>query len=172
MSRNVEIKARVTDLAALTGRVQTIANDGPMVIDQEDTFFLSATGRLKLRKFSDSKGELIYYERPDHHEPAECRYLRVETSTPEAVHDILSRALGVRGVVRKRRTLYLSGQTRIHLDDVEQLGHYVELEVVLSGGQEAEYGAAVARDLMRKLRIAGADLVEEAYIDLLERSAG
>jgi predicted adenylyl cyclase CyaB len=170
MTRNVEIKARVVNLAALTARVEAIADDGPIVIEQEDTFFPSATGRLKLRKFSAAKGELIYYERPGRREPTECRYTRVETPAPDAVHDVLSRLLGVRGVVRKRRTLYLRGNTRIHLDDVEDLGHYVELEVVLSRGQTADEGTSVARDLMRRLGIAETDLVEESYIDLLERS--
>ena len=168
MSRNVEIKARITDLAALTRRVEAIADRGPMIIDQEDIFFHVAKGRLKLRRFSDSKGELIHYERPDHRQPRECRYTRVETPASEELRRILARALGVRGVVRKRRTLYLIGQTRIHLDDVEGLGQYVELEVVLSDEQDADYGATVARDLMRRLEIADADLVNRAYIDLLD----
>ncbi len=171
MSRNVEIKARVTDLAALTRRVEAIADEGPTIIDQEDTFFHSATGRLKLRKFSDSKGELIYYERPDHPEPKECCYLRTEISAPEMLRSILSRSLGVRGVVRKRRTLYLADQTRIHLDDVAGLGHYVELEVVLSDDEAAEDGARLARALMRKLQIVETDLVDQAYIDLLGSAA-
>jgi predicted adenylyl cyclase CyaB len=170
MSRNIEIKARITDLAGLTRRVEAIADEGPTIIDQEDTFFHSANGRFKLRRFSAANGELIHYERPDHFEPTECRYTRVETSTPEELRTILARALGVRGVVRKRRTLYLSGQTRIHLDDVEGLGQYLELEIVLSDDQDVEYGARVARDLMRKLGIAETDLVDRAYIDLLGSS--
>jgi predicted adenylyl cyclase CyaB len=169
MSRNVEIKARVSDLATLTRRVEAIANEGPMFIDQEDTFFPIATGRLKLRKFSDSSGELIFYERPDGREPRECRYLRLETSTPDQLAGILARALGIRGVVRKRRTLYLAGQTRIHLDDVEGLGHYVELEVVLTSEQSSHEGEVATRELMRNLGIDEKDLVDQAYIDLKDR---
>jgi predicted adenylyl cyclase CyaB len=171
MSRNVEIKARVADLAALTRRVEAIADQGPTIIDQEDTFFNSPSDRLKLRTFSDSKGELIFYERPNLHEPRECRYTRIDISAPDALRRILSRSLGVRGVVRKRRRLYLTGRTRIHLDDVEHLGHYVELEVVLTDEQDEEYGANVARDLMRRLGITEQDLVDKAYIDLLGSAA-
>ena len=65
MARNIEIKARVPDMAALTERVADLADDGPTQIYQFDTFFRCDTGRLKLRKFSDSHGELIFYRRAD-----------------------------------------------------------------------------------------------------------
>ncbi|UCG52925.1 MAG: class IV adenylate cyclase [Candidatus Latescibacterota bacterium] len=170
MRRNIEIKARVANLATLVRRVRSIADEGPTIIDQEDTFFHSPRGRLKLRKFSESKGELIYYDRPDLVEPAECRYLRSMTSTPDELLHILSSSLGVRGIVRKRRTLYCVGHTRIHLDAVEALGQYVELEVVLSPDQDAAYGVRVAQDLIEKLGIAKTELVDKAYIDLLDEN--
>ena len=58
----------------------------------------------------------------------------MKPSDPESLKSTLSLALGVRGVVRKTRYLYLVGQTRIHLDDVEGLGHFMELEVVMQTG--------------------------------------
>ena len=80
---------------------------------------------------------------------------------------MLSNALGVRGVVRKRRTLFLVGQTRIHLDEVENLGLFVEIEVVLSLQQTVSEGVHIAEEIMEKLGISRDDLVEKAYIDLL-----
>jgi predicted adenylyl cyclase CyaB len=80
---------------------------------------------------------------------------------------LLALALGTSSVVRKVRTLYLHGQTRIHLDEVEGLGDFVELEVVLQEGQSEADGQAIARRLMRRLGIQPADLVEGAYMDLL-----
>ena len=80
---------------------------------------------------------------------------------------LLSAALGVRGEVRKRRTLLLSGQTRIHLDEVVDLGDFLELEVVLEPTQPAEDGELIARELMRRLDVRDEDLVEGAYLDLL-----
>ena len=61
MPRNVEIKARVKDLATVVRAVAPIASSGPTLILQEDTFFGCARGRLKLRKFSETSGELIHY---------------------------------------------------------------------------------------------------------------
>jgi len=80
----------------------------------------------------------------------------------------LSAALGVVGVVRKRRTLYLIGPTRVHLDEVEGLGDFVELEVVLQPDQDVSDGVATAEDLMQKLGIRPTQLIEKAYIDLLD----
>jgi predicted adenylyl cyclase CyaB len=78
-------------------------------------------------------------------------------------------ALGVRGVVRKTRYLYLLGQTRLHLDEVEGLGEFMELEVVLRPEQSDAEGQAIARDLMVRLGVREEDLLEGAYMDLLER---
>ncbi|MEJ2144810.1 MAG: class IV adenylate cyclase, partial [Acidobacteriota bacterium] len=77
-------------------------------------------------------------------------------------------ALGVIGRVRKRRRLYLAGNTRIHLDEVEGLGSFLELEVVLSGSQTVAEGEAVAQSLMRELGIPESDLIQGAYVDLIE----
>ena len=167
MARNIEIKARVDAPSALFERAQAIADHGPVEIVQDDTFFACASGRLKLRILSDTEGHLIHYERSDTQQPKESRYSIVPTATPHALREALTRALGSRGRVRKRRLLFLLGNTRIHLDDVEGLGHFMELEVVLNDGESAAYGAGVARDLMRRLDIREDQLVDCAYVDLL-----
>jgi predicted adenylyl cyclase CyaB len=168
MARNVEIKARVEDIAALREKVASIADRGPQVIHQDDTFFPCWTGRLKFRRFSEREGELISYQRPDSAQPTESQYARTSSHEPDALTEVLSQALGVRGVVRKTRTLYWTGQTRIHLDDVEGLGTFLELEVVLEPGQSTSDGSEIARQIMERLNIREVDLVESAYIDLLE----
>ncbi len=168
MKRNVEIKARVKSLEAVERRAREIADEGPMTLTQEDTFFVCSQGRLKLRKLGAGQGELIYYERPDSAEPKESRYAIYRTSDPEGLIGTLSLALAVRGVVRKRRTLYLVGPTRVHLDRVEGLGEFVELEVVLGPDQSVSEGTAIAHDLMTRLGILPDQLLHQAYIDLLE----
>jgi predicted adenylyl cyclase CyaB len=74
----------------------------------------------------------------------------------------------VKGVVRKIRLLYWVGQTRIHLDEVEDLGAFAELEVVLRPGQSEAEGLKIAENLAVELGIREEDLVEGAYIDLME----
>ena len=168
MNRNVEIKARVVGLDVVRKRVAALADDGPVVLDQEDTFFVCAAGRLKLRKINGKAGELIYYVRPDSAGPKTSQYVITEVSDAGGLEAVLARAYGVRGVVRKRRTLYKVGRTRVHLDEVDDLGDFVELEVVLGPGEAISEGVAVADDLMDKLGLSRAQLLDGAYIDLMD----
>lgn len=168
MARNVEIKARVRDFAETSGRAQGLADRGIFEIDQRDVFFHARQGRLKLRNLSSGQAELIYYERSDETGPTTSDYVKVLGAEAAALEEALTRALGVRGEVRKSRKVFMVGRTRIHLDRVDGLGDYLELEVVLDEGEEAHEGEKVAMDLMRKLGVEPGDLVDGAYIDLLE----
>ena len=167
MARNVEIKARVEDRDALVRRAQALATEGPVEIAQDDTFFHCESGRLKLRAFADDRGELIFYRRANVSGPKESFYVRSPTSSPGTLRESLALAYGVAGRVRKQRTLFLCGRTRIHIDRVDGLGDFVELEVVLDEGESAEAGMGEAHDLMARLGIDAARLVEGAYVDLL-----
>jgi len=169
MPANIEIKARVPDFARLRQRAEVLSDTPVQVIPQEDTFFNVPRGRLKLRQLGPQHGQLVYYERDDAAGPKRSNYLIAETSDPAALKAALTAALGVRGVVRKTRYLYLVGQTRIHLDEVEELGQFMELEVVLRPGQDDAEGQAIAQELMNKLGVAEADLLECAYMDFLEK---
>jgi predicted adenylyl cyclase CyaB len=167
MPRNVEIKARISDFGALLARAKAIVDSGPTELYQDDTFFACPNGRLKLRVASPGEGELIFYKRPDTAGPKESFYLVVPTSSPDKLRELLSVGYGVIGRIRKRRVLFLTGRTRIHLDQVEGLGDFLELEVVLKEDEPTDAGAAVARELMDKLGILPEQLVTGAYVDLL-----
>ena len=170
MARNVEIKARVPDLGVLQRSVARIADEGPIEIQQDDTFFACPQGRLKLRAFSAQAGELIFYRRPDHAGPKTSFYVIAACAAPDAMREVLTLAYGQSGRVRKRRTLYRLGRTRIHLDEVESLGQFLELEVVLDEDESDSAGVAVAEQLLRRLDVDPRQLVEGAYVDLLARA--
>lgn len=167
MARNIEIKAVVTDPESMTRLVRRVADEGPWEIEQDDTFFNCPHGRLKLRDFGNGSAELIFYRRPDQSGPRQSEYRITPTGDPEGLRAVLSDALGEAGRVRKHRVLYLTGRTRIHLDRVEGLGDFLELEVVMSDGESSRAGEAEVRFLMEQLHIADDDLVEVAYFDLL-----
>ena len=168
MATNVEIKARVDDLDALCMRAAALADDGPHELLQDDTFFRVPDGRLKLRVFSDGQGELIYYQRADTRGPRASFYLISRTPDPDPLRASLAAAWGEAGRVRKHRTLFLAGRTRIHLDRVEGLGNFLELEVVLSDHESVAHGQAEARRLMTALGVSDAQLLDVAYVDLLD----
>ena len=171
MARNIEIKARIENVQTFALNVAAIADEGPIEIVQDDTFFRCESGRLKLRAFSKEKGELIFYRRADQRGPKESFFLVSPTSTPDTLRESLSLAYGQAGRVEKRRTLFLVGRTRVHLDQVKGLGHFMELEVVLEQGEPAEEGIREAHALMAKLSVQPSQLIEGAYVDLLAQNA-
>ncbi|KGD90789.1 adenylate cyclase [Achromobacter sp. RTa] len=169
MARNVEIKARVDSLDAIEPLAAAMSGQEPVAIAQDDTFFACANGRLKLRAFADGTGELIFYRRSDAAGPKESFYVISRTDAPDTLREALTLAYGTVGRVRKQRRLYMAGRTRIHLDLVEGLGEFLELEVVLREGETPDAGMEEARSLMAGLGVAPEQLVSGAYVDLLGR---
>ena len=169
MPANIEIKARVNDFEGLQRIAEKISDIPCQVIPQEDTFFNCPHGRLKLRILASDRGQVIFYQRQDISGPKHSEYKIYETTNPAGLKLILAEAYGVRGVVSKVRYLYLVGQTRIHMDDVQGLGKFMELEVVLKPGQTDGEGRAVAKHLMDELGVQQEDLLDSAYMDMIEK---
>ena len=167
MARNIEIKARIASVDVVLPRARAVARSEPQTIEQDDRFFSAPHGRLKLRRFADGSAELIHYHRADGIDARASDYVRVPVPDADALALALSRALGSGPRVRKHRLLLLAGQTRIHLDRVQGLGDFVELEVVLRDGQSDADGEAIAEALMAALGLADAPRVPVAYADLL-----
>ena len=167
MARNVEIKARIASVEALLPKSRRA---GQRRADRDRAgrhlSLCCESGRLKLRDFLDGSGELIFYRRANQAGPKESFYLRSSTSTPEVLRESLSLAYGQAGRVVKHRTLFLVGRTRVHLDRVEGLGHFLELEVVLGENEPSEAGVREAHGLMSRLGIEPHQLVEGAYVEL------
>ena len=168
MPANVEIKARIDSVDALLPLARALSDgDPPQLIHQDDTFFDAPHGRLKLRVFGDGSGELIHYHRANGDGPKLSDYVLAPVAEPESLRLALTRACGQLGRVRKERILLLVGPTRIHLDRVDGLGDFLELEVTLRDGQSEAEGQAIAQDLMARLAIRPEQLVSGAYLDLL-----
>ncbi|CAN7549690.1 class IV adenylate cyclase [Trinickia sp. LjRoot230] len=169
MARNIEIKARARAFDQLCERAASLAADAPLIFRQHDSFYEVPRGRLKLRQFDDgTPAELIFYQRDDREGPKASYYTRSPVTNPEAMHALLATALTTRGVVSKERHVYLAGRTRIHLDRVDGLGDFVELEVVLGPDDDEEGGTAEAHAVFAQLGVPQTDLVPVAYVDLLE----
>ena len=171
MPANIEIKARARDFTGIKTRAEKLSDTPVEVIPQEDVFFNVPQGRLKLRILAPDNAQLIYYTRPNQEGPKRSDYHIAYTSDPDNLKRVLELAYGFRGVVKKTRYLYLIGQTRIHLDDVEGLGYFMELEVVMKAGQSDAEAQEIAEDLMTSLGVERSDLLEGAYMDLIEKTS-
>jgi predicted adenylyl cyclase CyaB len=165
--RNIELKARLADLDMARKVAAVVATERLGVQHQVDTYFHCSHGRLKLRQIDGRRAELISYERANSTSPRPSDYQQVPISDPETLKAALTAALGVRSVVEKRREIFLYHGVRIHLDDVANLGHFLELEAVL--GPELDEQAA--RPLLESLRahfaLSAADLLAGSYGEMV-----
>jgi adenylate cyclase class IV len=172
MPRNIEIKARLEQPEAVLERARALADGPAELLEQDDSFFAAPHGRLKLRAHAGGPAELIHYERPDAEQARASDYVRVPVADASALREALARGCGVLGRVRKRRLLLRLGPTRLHLDRVEGLGDFVELEVVLREGQSDDEGRAIADGWMRSLGLQHAPRLGGAYLDQLRAEVG
>lgn len=170
MPKNIEIKAQVSNLSSLQKRVEESCGKHHDLLYQRDIFYTLKKYRIKLRNVNE-KSELILYKREDTSGPKKSSYIRIPVVFPQLVHTILKTTLGIRGVVEKKRVLFFSGQTRIHLDNVENLGTFLEFEVVLDDKDSQENGISIANNLMKQLGIRKTDLISGSYIDLIEKDS-
>ena len=161
--RNLEIKAAVESVGVVRARLRSIRGaKRDAILRQTDSYFHVPNGRLKLRVVGGQRnGELIAYLRPDRAAARTSEFQRLTTSDAAGTRRLLERMLGPRACVRKRRELWLYKNARIHLDTVEGLGQFIEIEVVVTDGM------AQARALMKVLRealgVSAASLIASSY---------
>lgn len=162
MARNIELKAHIDSIDKITPKALVIATEEPTELHQDDPFFQCENGRLKLRTFNERQGELIFYQRADQAGPKTSFYLISRTSEPDTLREVLTAAHGILGRVIKHRTLVMKGRTRIHLDRVQGLGEFLELEVVLQDDEPQSTGIAEAHQIMTQLGVSPEQLIEDA----------
>lgn len=164
---NLELKARCHDLAVVRGAVYAINATHVGKLEQTDTYFAVRAGRLKLRETVGHRSELIYYERADAPAVRTSRYHLMPVQDPDDMRTALSLALGIIAVVRKRRDLLLWHNVRIHLDQVENLGNFIELEAVIDPEADEAISSQRLEQLVCRISIRTEDLIACSYADLL-----
>lgn len=167
--RNIELKARYADLAHGRTIAERIGATPRGTLIQTDTYFKVAAGRLKLREIERAGSELIWYHRANDTSARSSDYTLYPITDPAAFKSMLSGALGTWCVVRKRRDLYLWKNVRIHLDEVDGLGSFIEFEAVLSETETEQDAYARLAYLKDQFGIKDADRIADSYSDLLPR---
>jgi len=170
-ARNVEVKAADPDPPSTLERALALGASDAGVLVQRDTYFGTPHGRLKLREEEPGGATLIAYERPDSAAARVSGYRLVPVERPAELRAALVAAAGERVVVSKRRRLLLWESVRIHLDDVDGLGSFVELEGVVGGDGDVGLQETRVARAREALAIADADLHGGSYADLLLAAA-
>ncbi|MFO0946066.1 MAG: class IV adenylate cyclase [Planctomycetota bacterium] len=166
-ARNIELKLKVADPARVKSLAIAAGAQPVTTLWQRDTYFQVPRGRLKLREEAGAPANLIWYDRADEAASRLSRYYLLPAPEPARLLEAFREAFGVRVVVHKRRDLLQFQNVRIHLDTVEHLGDFLELEAVLAPEDAEDAGQAIVNHLLGELEMSQAPVVAHSYAGLL-----
>jgi len=164
---NVECKAELRDLPLARTICRSLRATPVLSFDQVDTYYRVPHGRLKRRETEGEPPEWVFYERANRAAPKLSEF-RLYTEE-QALERFGEGPLPVWVIVRKRRELWMHGPVRIHLDTVERLGTFFELEALVSQEHPIARGHEAVADLRRAFAPALGELIDCSYSDLLAR---
>lgn len=164
--RNVELKASLASLEDARQTAERVATQKLAVQHQVDTYFQCTAGRLKLREINGDSAQLIWYARPDRPDARGSEYYLFDVQDPGLLKQMLASGLGVRQIVTKRRQIFLYHNVRIHLDEVEGRGSFLEFEAVLGPDHGVEEGARRVAYLREAFQLDDDCLLSGSYGDM------
>lgn len=172
MIKNIEIKARCTDLERIRQILIGLDSNCLGIDHQIDTYFRVPEGRLKLRQ-GNIENALIYYRRPDMPGPKLSDVLLHPTSDGASLAALLETSLGVIAKVDKLREIHFIGNVKFHLDEVKGLGSFIEIEAIdRDGSLDTDHLLAQCHHYLGLFGVDPADLLHDSYSDQLIKAGG
>ena len=164
---NIEIKARCDNHKKIRNLLKSTGADYRGTDHQIDTYFKVNKGRLKLRE-GNIENYLVYYERENQAGPKQSVVTLFKSEPGSALKSILTQSCGVLVVVDKSREIYFVENVKFHIDTVEGLGTFVEIEAIDKDGTIGrEKLLEQCSSYLKEFGIASTDLVSGSYSDLL-----
>jgi predicted adenylyl cyclase CyaB len=164
---NIEIKARTGRGEAIRKILLEAGAEFRGTDHQKDTYFRVSSGRLKLRE-GNIENQLIHYRRADQEGPKQADVLLYPSLPGSHLKEILTTALGILVVVDKTREIYFIGNVKFHIDEVQGLGHFVEIEAIdREGTLGREKLLEQCQHYLSRFGITAEELVACSYSDLL-----
>jgi len=169
---NIEIKARIDNLTDIRDMLKDIelalATDYLGTLNQKDIYYKVPNGRLKLR-ISEDGSCLIPYVRTEELGIKKSNYCLLKADNMEECENILSQMFEIDIIVKKVREVFLIDNVRIHLDDVESLGSFIEFEAVYKNDIDELENRKRINYLLSIFKIKEESLIKCSYKDLLEK---
>jgi predicted adenylyl cyclase CyaB len=169
--RNLEAKFRLANLRQAQEAAETIGFVRRATLAQRDTFFNATNGKLKLRE-EPLSATLIHYQRDRAGDLELSNYAIVTVPDPGAMRAMLEASLGVIATVRKCRIVLIRSNVRLHLDDVEGLGQFGEIEAILREHEAAALYDEEVRGILEALGVPASALIATSYFELMRAAAG
>jgi predicted adenylyl cyclase CyaB len=166
--KNLEAKFRLNDPEGAEAKAVAIGYERRAVLNQRDTFFRVAHGKLKMRE-ENGRAVLIFYHRDQSGPLMLSNYEITPVADPDAIRRMLGEANGKLAIVEKVRTLLIRDNVRLHLDRVNSLGEFGEIEAVLADGDSLEHTRSRVDQLISALGVAQPDLIDISYFEMLAK---
>ncbi|VDL71580.1 unnamed protein product [Nippostrongylus brasiliensis] len=170
MHQSIVLKARVDDIEQAENAIFDLTESLGTFFVQEDVYFNVPNGNLKLRIMHPNRcGQLIYnsLSNKSDHKLSESQVTEVEDVL--SIRATLSAALGERGTITKKRRVFTMDDVRIYLDDVDQIGQFIDIAVTLNSSQ-SDSCYARAKEIRERLNISEDAVVPVAYLDMMMES--
>jgi len=167
---NIEIKARCNNPEEIREVLKSQNADYKGLDSQIDTYFKASNGRLKLRE-GNIENDLIYYERKNEKGPKQSNIILYKTAQNSQIKEILEKSLGTLAVVDKQREIYFIDNVKFHIDNVRNLGSFVEIEAIDRNGTIGiEKLTEQCNYYMNLFKIEKNDLIDISYSDMMLRN--
>ena len=167
--QNIEFKAELRDLEAARSQCRVLAAEKIGVLDQTDTYFKLADGRLKKRQAPGEPIEWIYYHRDNRVTPKMSNYTIL--TDDQARRRWGTESLRQWLVVRKKRELWMIDNVRVHLDQVEKLGDFLEFEAIVSRQFDVKECHMAVDELRQMFAPVLGESISVSYSDLMQQLA-
>jgi adenylate cyclase class 2 len=164
--QNLEAKFKLHDLERARKQAEAIKYQFKATLVQRDTFFRVREGKLKLRE-EESGAWLVFYGRQDSQDLKLSSYEIVPIAEPEKTRSIMTQALGAIATVKKTRILMMRDHVRLHLDRVDGLGEFGEIEAVLGEHGDPERSRPAVNELLDVLDVDRKNLIAASYFEML-----
>jgi adenylate cyclase class 2 len=164
---NIEIKASCSNPDEVRSLLISLGAVSHGTDYQKDTYFNVPTGKLKLRE-GNIENSLIFYLRPEESGPKRSEVFMETLSLNNGLAEVLSKALGVHCIVEKQREIYFIDNVKFHIDSVENLGHFIEIEAISAGHTLAQnHIQAQCEFYIQTLHIKPEHFLTQGYAELI-----
>jgi len=165
--KNIELKFRCKDFIHALKAVKILSAINKGVLKQTDIYFNIKPGRIKLRTINKTEHQLVYYKRANFKSARVSNYFIEEINHPNRVKNILESIYGIKAVVIKKRRLYLYKNCRIHIDEVNGLGKFIEFEVVCLNIADEQNASRLMDFMKREFKVITNNIIKNSYSDLI-----
>lgn len=165
--QNLELKAQYPNLQQAETIALQLGAEKIWTHVQNDIYFISEKGKLKLRLVDNQPGDLIFYNRPQDKNATISNYFIYSSQNPDQLLIFLQNMYEQDIIVHKKRILYMYQNVRIHLDAVKHLGHYIEFEALMDDKHDQEQCLETLLLLEKKFEIQETDKIDQGYYELL-----